>query len=587
MKSQEIPNEKLDFIIGLYVNGNPSKALDEIDNLILNYPNNPLLFNISGACYASLGKIQKGIESYEMAIAIKPDFIDALFNLANLYRKAHNLKNAIIYYQNIINIMPDHGPAQINLGISLEESGLINEAIDHYEVAKKCNPKNIDIFKNLGALYLDSGQYENAIFEFENALTINPNDDELNNNLGVSLRELGHFIEAKEYLKKSISINDQYSKAHYNLGFLYQDIGSIDKAIVHFEKAISINNHSMSFHSLSYLKIFKKDDALVIQMQDLLNSDKLNQVDKIHICHAMANIHEKLNNHTEFFRYLDNANNLHKKELNYSHKASKQEFKAIKKIFDTSTKPIETRESNSALAKQPIFIVGMPRSGTSLVEQILASHNEVFAVGEINTMTRLSSPIISNFIAGDIKQLDIKSISYIRKEYIETMNFHETKKKFITDKLPLNFKNIGFIFSAFPEAKIIHVNRDATATCWSNYRYYFESKNNGYSNNFEDLAQFYSLYKELMKFWDQLYPNKIYELNYENLTSNQEEVTRDLLKYCNLDWDENCLKFYENERAVKTISTLQVRKKMYQGSSNAWKKYDSYLKPLIDNLNSI
>ena len=135
-----------------------------------------------------------------------------------------------------------------------------------------------------------------------------------------------------------------------------------------------------------------------------------------------------------------------------------------------------------------------------------------------------------------------------------------------------------------PEAKIVHVKRDAKATCWSNYKYYFESKNNGYSNNFHDLASYYGLYLDLMNFWRTTFPNKIYDLNYEDLTINQEEETKKLLEYCGLDWDENCLNFHQNERAVKTISALQVRKKMYQGSSEAWKKYKGNLKPLIQGL---
>ena len=154
----------------------------------------------------------------------------------------------------------------------------------------------------------------------------------------------------------------------------------------------------------------------------------------------------------------------------------------------------------------------------------------------------------------------------------------------MTDKMPANFRYIGFILSAFPEAKIIHLKRDARATCWSNYKYFFTDRENGYSHNFDDLVGFYSLYRELMDFWHDLYPNKIYDLCYEDLTNDQENETRKLLEYCDLDWDENCLNFHKNERAVKTASALQVREKMYQGSSDAWKEYEAYLKPLINEL---
>jgi len=182
------------------------------------------------------------------------------------------------------------------------------------------------------------------------------------------------------------------------------------------------------------------------------------------------------------------------------------------------------------------------------------------------------------------KKLTERTILFIRDEYLDMLNNLNNKEKVITDKLPLNFQYIGFILSAFPEAKIIHLKRDARATCWSNYKYYFVSKNNGYSNNFQDLAGFYGLYEDLMNFWHEKYPNKIYDISYEDLTVNQEEETRKLLDYCDLQWDKNCLNFHTNERAVRTVSALQVRKKMYQGSSEAWKKHWAYIQPLTNAL---
>jgi hypothetical protein len=152
--------------------------------------------------------------------------------------------------------------------------------------------------------------------------------------------------------------------------------------------------------------------------------------------------------------------------------------------------------------------------------------------------------------------------------------------------MPLNFQYIGFILSAFPEAKIVHLKRDAMATCWSIYKSNFKNKGNGFSCNLNDLAGFYGIYTDLMDFWHQLFPDKIYDLCYEDLTTNQEKETRKLLQYCELDWDENCLDFHKNKRAVQTASSLQVRQKMYQGSSETWKKHESYLQPLIKALSS-
>jgi len=228
----------------------------------------------------------------------------------------------------------------------------------------------------------------------------------------------------------------------------------------------------------------------------------------------------------------------------------------------------------------------MPRSGTSLVEQIIASHNAVYGAGELTTLGNLIEPIVRDHETKDKYKLPEKAFLSIREQYLDTLSVFNAPEDVITDKMPLNFRFVGFILSAFPEAKIVHLKRDARATCWSNYKCFFTNKQNGYSHNLEDLVGFYGLYTDLMDFWHQTFPNKIYDLCYEDLTTNQEEETRKLLEYCGLEWDENCLNFHTNKRAVKTVSALQVRQKMYQGSSEAWKKHEAYLGPMIKALDS-
>ena len=174
--------------------------------------------------------------------------------------------------------------------------------------------------------------------------------------------------------------------------------------------------------------------------------------------------------------------------------------------------------------------------------------------------------------------------AFNKEKYLNFLTNLNTSVNIITDKTPGNFQNIGFIFSMFPDAKIIHLKRDPTATCWSIYKSNWSRNSYKFSYNIDDLVKFYALYYELMEFWHKRFPEKIYDICYEDLTTNQEQETKKLLKYCELDWDENCLNFHKNKRAVKTASLLQVREKMYQGSSEAWKKYEDQLKPLIDGL---
>ena len=200
--------------------------------------------------------------------------------------------------------------------------------------------------------------------------------------------------------------------------------------------------------------------------------------------------------------------------------------------------------------------------------------------------------ILSNIITSKLKNLSVpnthdfhnKTYFSIRHQYLDALTQFNISENIITDKWPLNFQYIGFILTAFPEAKIVHLKRDAIAVCWSIYKHNFPGNGNGWAYNFDDLAGFYFLYREIMSFWHELFPNRIYDICYENLTINQEYETRKLLEYCELKWDDSCLSFHTNKRAVKTASGSQVRQKMYKGSSEVWKKYEAHLKPLVKAL---
>ena len=202
----------------------------------------------------------------------------------------------------------------------------------------------------------------------------------------------------------------------------------------------------------------------------------------------------------------------------------------------------------------------------------------------MNDLTKILIPIITECVEKDDYKISENDFLKIRGQYFKSLTEINASEKIITDKWPLNFRHIGFIFSAFPEAKIVHVKRDARAVCWSIYKHYFSGKGNGWAYNLDDLAKFYKLYDELMEYWHKIYPNKIYDISYEELTKNQEKETKKLIDYCDLEWDPNCLNFHKNKRDVNTASAIQVRKKMYQGSSQDWKSYEGYLKPLVDSL---
>ena len=541
---------QLDEVMNLYSKAQMHEAIPIINNLIDNFPNEPFLFNICGACYSQVGKIELAITSFNKAISLKSDYAEAHYNL----------------------------------GVALQNFLKLDEAKDSYEKAIALKHAYPTAHNNLGLISLSQGQLESAVKSFEWSIAYSPEYSEAHNNLGAAFQELKQYEKALSQFKKAISLNQTYAQAFHNLGILSEILGLLEDALGYYEKAVTHNpEFAEAFRNLSKLKKFKVDDPHFIQMTTLYSKSGLVNSDKVKICFALAKVYEDLGNQEKFFKFLDEGNALRKQELNYSVTDSKDFHNSLLKIFHKAP-PIIQKSLSKSSNIQPIFIIGMPRSGTSLAEQIISSHHSVHGAGELTNLKEIISPILKNYLNQNKRKLTKEDFLLIRQQYLDSLKDLNVSEKIITDKMPMNFRLIGFILSAIPEAKIIHLKRDARATCWSNYNHYFTS-GNGFTFNQEDLAEFYCMYTEIMEFWHQLFPKKIYDISYEELTINQKKETQKLLKYCELDWDEDCLNFHKNKRGVLTASASQVRKKMYQGSSEAWKKYEKYLQPLVKGLN--
>ena len=546
----QLSQEQLDYVIQLYSSGQIDKALLSIKELIQDFPNIPLLHNISGACNSALGEIDPSIISFNKAIELKPDYDEAYFNL----------------------------------GVAFHQTGQLGEAINCYERAISIKHAYPTAHNNLGLIALSQGQLDNALKSFEWAVAYSPEYAEAHNSLGAALQELKQFQKAKVSFKKAVALNPQYAQGLHNLAILSEIINLPDEASEYYEKALAVEpNYAEAYRNQSRTKKYKKNDPQIAQMQSIYSNDNLSISDKVHINFALAKVNEDLGNQKDFFKHLDEGSRLRKKQLNYNINETEEFHSSLIRLFSEDQPKIK-QLSLDPLDIRPIFIVGMPRSGTSLVEQIISSHHSVHGAGELNNFKNVVTPALKNYIGNLTNTINEDDLLSIRKNYIKSLMDLNVSEKIITDKMPVNFRMIGLILTAIPEAKIIHLTRNPKATCWSNYKHYFANEN-GFTFDQEDLARFFILYQELMGFWHKSFPNKIHDISYERLTTHQEDETQKLLKYCELDWDNNCLNFHKNTRAVHTASASQVRQKMYQGSSDAWKKYEKFLQPLIMGLN--
>jgi tetratricopeptide (TPR) repeat protein len=549
--TSEPSKKQLKEVMGLYSSGLYKEALSAANQLIKNFPNEHLLFNISGACFSEIGPIESAIKSFEKAISLKPDYAEAYYNLGFARQKMNQNNNALSCYKKAISIKHAYPQAHNNIGL----------------------------------LNMNLGDLDSAIKSLEWAVAYSPNYAEAHNNLGAAFQEQMLFNKAMNQFEKAVNINSNYAIAHNNLGISSEIIGLKDNAILNYVKAISINpNYTEAHRNLSSIKKYTKKDEQVIQMETLYATSNLGSTDKINLSFALAKVNEDLKNTNEIFKYLNEGNRLRNEQLNYSFESNKKLQEELINVSKLSPVILDSSISKNPIKRRPIFIVGMPRSGSTLVEQIISNHHDVYGAGELNNFKTITNPFLENILNGNYKNLSNNDLLSIRNEYSSSLAHMSIKETVFTDKMPLNFEYIGYIIKAFPEAKIIHVKRDARAICWSIYKNYFSSKGNSWGYDMNHLVSFYGIYSETMKKWHELFPGKIFDISYEKLTTDQKVETEQILKFCDLDWDENCLNFHKNTRAVKTASHSQVRREMYQGSSEAWKQYKSYLKPLIDGL---
>ena len=540
--------KEVNYAVKLLTNGQINEALKIVEALIKKSPNVPLLYNIRGVCYQTIRELGNAIDDFSQATILKSDYAEAYCNLGVTYQEKGDLVSAVNAYKNAIDNDNNYPTAHNNLGKIFLASGEIDSSIEHLECAITLKSDFADAHNNLGSAFLRINKLNDAIKSYKKAIALKPDFAVANNNLGIAYLRTGDPKLASKFFENAITITPGYATAH---------------------------------HNLSGVKVYKEKDKQVSLIESLLIENNLSQKERIYLNFALAKAYEDLGNHEELFKHLNEGNRIRKKEMSNSIADSEEHNELIKLFFNSNNIKLTYRDS---LPIRPIFIVGMPRSGTSLVEQIISSHHEVYGAGEVNNFHNIIMPIIEEHAVNENYNLKNDEFALIRKQYSNSLERFYANEKVITDKWILNFKTIGFILSAFPESKIVHLKRDARATCWSIYKHYFSDEGNRWAYDYQDLARFYKSYVGLMDYWHNLFPGKIYDISYEDLTSNQEKETRNLLKYCDLDWDENCLNFYTNTRAVKTASAVQVRNKMYQGSSDVWRQYSEHLKPLLDAL---
>ena len=458
------------------------------------------------------------------------------------------------------------------LCLAHNNKGNFLEAIDVMKEALKQSPKNVDFLNNIGMSYAKIYKYKNAETFYNKGLEIDKNNLHIMNNLANLKKDLDKSAEAVELYKKILSKQPDAMVAMYNLANLYNTIGEFDKSKKLFFDILELKpDLTEADRIISQMTKYDSEHSHFIDMKRKLSNTPLDEKAMLHLHFALGKAYGDQKKYKESFENFKKANDLSKKISKYNFEIDRKRFLNVRDKFN-SLKDLKINRNN----RKFLFIIGMPRSGTSLTEQIISSHENVFGGGELPYIKK----IYENYFELN-KKVTIDNLLDCERDYIEYTSNLDNSNKVFTDKAPLNFFYIGFILKFLPNSKFINIVRNPIDNCWSIYKNHFPTKID-FANNLDDLAKYYDHYKNLMNFWRKIFPSQIYDLCYENLVSDTKKEVKKLLEFCSLEWDEKCLQHHKNKRVIKTISYSQARKPIYNTSVKSFKGYEDYLGALKD-----
>tara|TARA_B100001123_G_scaffold129432_1_gene150365 strand:+ start:3973 stop:5556 length:1584 start_codon:yes stop_codon:yes gene_type:complete len=485
---------------------------------------------------------------------------------------------------------PNHHEVQNLFGVALAGQELYEDSLKIFFKAIVDADKGqakAKILNNVGVSYIKLDDQSNAIIYLNKAINEDPNNVSAHFNLANALRNIGDVESSLQIYESALEIDPMHANSVIYYSLALKILGRFKDSILFCNKALEIRQDwGMAHRHLSSMTKYQKNrDHLQIMLSLVENKDLLEE-DKMHLCFGLSKAFEDISEYDKAFSFLSKANDLYRKEIKFSTKNSNNWFKAIKSVFSKEFCE-NSKNENSELGEGIIFILGMPRSGTSLVEQILSSHSKVFGAGELRHFRKSVDRI---FLEVDGKKFPHNVNLYPKSAFLEVGRGYENMisslrgdSPFFVDKMPYNFMYLPLIKLSLPKSKIVLTERNPIDNCLSIYKQKF-GIGNAYAYNQEELAEYFNSYKDIVENWKEIYSEQIFSLNYEQLTVNQKEVTANLLEFCNLDWEKACLEFHKTDRNNKTASSFQVRQPLYSSSVKLWKNYEEQLSPLINTL---
>ena len=568
-RQQYDENEILKKAINFHYEGNILRASKLYQFLIEKGSKNSTIFTNYGLTLINFGKLKEAEFIIRKSIELNPKDAIAHYNLGGILKKQKKLKEAKFFIEKSIELNPKDAIAHYNLGIILKEVGKLQESEQSYRKAIKIKSDYSEAYYNLGIILKELGKLQESEQSYRKAIKIKSDYSEAYYNLGIVLKELGKLQESEQSYRKAIKIKPTYVEAHFNLGNLLANFGKLQESKQSYRKAIELNpNYMKAYYSLSLLQYSDKNEIWknLLFSKSVLNHKSKD--DQINIYFARANILHKEKNYEGSSKFLNLANQL---KLNQNPSNSDSLInKSEALLLESNEEEINKKEYSES--KESIFIVGMPRSGSTLLESILSINPEVYDLGE--------SDIFEESFLDYKKDKQNLNLAEIYWKKIKNHNIYKNKT---TNKNLYNYLYTGIIANDIPNAKIIHCYRNPLDNILSIYRAHF-TRGNQYSSSLMDCAKVYLNQDMIMNTYKSRYRSQIYDLNYESLVSNPEKEIRSLIIWLCWDWSDAYLSPHLNQRSVFTASNIQVRSPINSKSIGGWRNYKDMLKPSIEIL---
>ncbi len=550
----------------------------------------PEVLNLLGLVESKSGNDDAAIRAYKRAVKIAPNMSKAWNNLGNEYLLKGQYEKSLEFFQRAVAAEPANTLALENLAEAELKSGNENAAVAAYEELSRRAPDNAAFHERVGTLCMHVRAAE-AEMRLRRAADLEPDDLKWQMALATFLSKRRRDEESLEIFARILAAHPGHREALSKRAQSLKILGRTEEAeAVYRHLLTALPADPRPLKDISELKRFRVGDPDIAVMESYLEDPEQGTDACQALRFGLAKAYHDLREYDRAFAHLREANRLKRQRLTYDVRTDVKGMRKLCQIF--SPELMKKTVAPPQTAPVPIFIIGMPRSGTTLVEQILASHPEVGAGGEMTFMAAAfrgyRSPTRPDLLYPDwiakTGDDDLKAfMAATAAAYLTDLQSLSPDAAYVTDKMPLNFLFLGLIAMALPQAKFVHCVRDPMDTCFSCYQQEFSAAVD-FAWDLSDLAKFYQAYQDLMAHWNGELGRRIYQISYEKLVADAEPQTRQLLDACGLPWDQRCLEYYKSDQVIATASFLQARKPVYQESVQKWRSYKEHLAPLMKGL---